>query len=90
MNRYPIEGYEGDDKYQITFGARPYRPGLDADSKVIDLQAEAMENDPEYRALLFQQMHEESQLASWHAEERIRYIAARRRARASASEQVQS
>lgn len=82
MNRYAIEGYEGDDKYQITFADRPYRPGLDEESRVVDLQAEALENDPEYRKLIFRQMYESGQLSGFHAEERIRYLAIRRRARA--------
>lgn len=73
MNRYPIEGHvepdgwTGDEKYQIVFSTPKYNPDSNR-------QVDAMEHDPAYRELLFRQLHEEHELAAFHATERLRYL----------------
>lgn len=69
--RYAIPESSDDSKYSITFTTVPYDD--------TNLQAEALENDPEYRQLVFLQMQEHGELSSRHAQERIRYLAKRRR-----------
>lgn len=58
-------------KYRITFTERNYDPD--------DTFHDYLENDPEYRRMIFQHMHEAGELSTRHAEERIRYIARKRR-----------
>lgn len=70
--RYAIDG--SDDKYGVTFTTVPYDPDD-------NLWANALETDREYRELIFLQHQEAGELAGRHAEERIRYIAVKRRQR---------
>ena len=74
--RYPIENKDGSvhpDKYSITFTRTAYDPEQ-------NLWVKQLENDQEFRQLIFQQHEESSELASRHAQERVQYLARKRRA----------
>jgi len=75
MGRYPIEGHEGDDKYQIVF------------SRMTDdgLYAQAMEWSPEFRAMMLRHEAERSELSAFHSIEKVQFLAAWRRNRKSAA-----
>lgn len=64
MGRYPIDGYEGDDKYQIVFT----KPSKD------DLVARAMEGSPEFREMLLRHHSEASELSRLHSREQVLFI----------------
>ena len=70
-SRYAIPESHDDSKYSITFTA------VDKDR----LDVWAMENDPEYRSLIIQQMNEAQELSVAHSMERVRHIVKLRRDR---------
>jgi hypothetical protein len=58
-------------EYTVTFHDQEY-------DQQKNLWVDALEHDAKYRAMIFRQMNAESELAGKHAEERLRYLIARR------------